>query len=65
MGDASGAGSFLDAVRYRDNAAGARAYPGRHSCGWSHSKLAPPGEVCLGDPGEALRQTERHDSGDE
>ena len=27
------------------------AYPSQHSCVWSHTQMAPPGEVCIGDLG--------------
>lgn len=40
------------------NGASVSVYPSQHSCVWSHSQMAQPGEVCLGDLGVTFQEQE-------
>ena len=40
------------------NGASVSVYPSQHSCVWSHTQMAQPGEVCLGDLGITFQEQE-------
>jgi L-ascorbate metabolism protein UlaG (beta-lactamase superfamily) len=47
-------GEFIDL----GNGASVGVYPSQHSCVWSHTQMAQPSEVCLGDLGVTFQEQE-------